>query len=71
VDARDYIVTFVGIKRARIVKARADGVIVTEKVKHSASAGDCVVASQSISDASIEYFLHPRLGDNILQLSKR
>jgi hypothetical protein len=38
VDARDYIVTFVGIKRARIVKARADGVIVTEKVKQSASA---------------------------------
>jgi hypothetical protein len=71
VDARNYIVIIGGIKRASIVKACATGLKVTEKIEFSASASDCVVASKSISDASIEYFLYPRHGDNIILLSKR
>jgi hypothetical protein len=73
VDASYYIVTITGIKRAAIVKTRgANGEKrVSDNVKVSINASNCVITSKSISDASIKYFLHPRCGDNIILLSKR
>jgi hypothetical protein len=78
VDARDCIVTISGIKRADIVKAPADirkarhtiGTL-TDNIVFSASTSNFVVARKSISEASIDYFLHPKEGDNISLLSKR
>ncbi len=67
---RYYVVTISSIERAGVENAAKS--ILRGSVKgYLLSANDYIVASKSISDASIEYFLHARLGDNIILLSKR
>jgi hypothetical protein len=61
-DTRDSIVTLGSIEDARVENARSTSI---------ANASDSVVASKSISDASIdEYFFHPRRRNNIILVSK-
>jgi hypothetical protein len=57
--ASDYVVTILSIEGRRVRDAS------------NTNTSDYVVASKSISDASIEYFLLPRQGDNIILVSKR
>jgi hypothetical protein len=64
-SASNYVLTLARIEHAGVANA------VYAPIAKAPNASDCVVASKSISDTSIDYVLLARLRDNISLVSKR